>query len=56
MAIRDLIPWSGVGDVTVRRGDPLDPVISLHRQMNRVLDDVFRDFDLAPLGAAERFL
>jgi HSP20 family protein len=57
--MRDLIPWRGGRDVTVRRGDPdvnvrrrehLDPFLALHREMNRVFDDVFRGFDLMPFG------
>jgi HSP20 family protein len=50
MAIRDLIPWSNQGrEVSVRRGED-NPVFTLHREMNRLFDDVFRGFDLAPFG------
>ncbi|HTV26404.1 MAG TPA: Hsp20/alpha crystallin family protein [Xanthobacteraceae bacterium] len=64
MAMRDLIPWRGGRDVTVRRGDPdvnvrrrehLDPFLALHREMNRVFDDVFRGFDLMPFGSDRIF-
>ena len=50
MAIKDLIPWNRGRDVTVRRGPDQDPFLTLHREMNRLFDDVFRGFDLAPLG------
>jgi HSP20 family protein len=53
MAVRDLIPWSRVRDVSVRRGED-NPVLTLHREMNRLFDDFFRGFDLAPFGS-ERF-
>ncbi|MBX6327256.1 MAG: Hsp20/alpha crystallin family protein [Pseudolabrys sp.] len=54
MAIRDLIPWSRGRDVAVRRGDDLNPFLTLHREMNRLFDDFFRGFDLAPFGT-DRF-
>lgn len=56
MAIRDLIPWSNRGrEMTVRRGEDNNPFLTLHREMNRLFDDVFRGVDLAPLGT-DRFL
>jgi HSP20 family protein len=55
MAIRDLIPWNNRGrDVNVRRGDDGNPFLSLHREMNRLFDDAFRNFDLAPFGNVGR--
>jgi HSP20 family protein len=54
MAIRDLIPWNRGRDLTVHRGDELHPLLTLHREMNRVFDDAFRGFDLAQFGAADR--
>ena len=54
MAIKDLIPWSRGRDVTVRRGEDLNPFVSLHREMNRLFDEAFRGVDLAPLGLSER--
>ena len=51
MAIRDLVPWPSRGrDVSVHRGDVTNPFITLHREMNRLFDDVFRGFDLNPFG------
>ena len=54
MAIRDLIPWNRGRDVSVRRSEETNPVLTLHREMNRLFDDVFRGFDLAPFGT-DRF-
>jgi HSP20 family protein len=34
----------------VRRGDEVSPFLTLHREMNRLFNDVFRGFDLAPFG------
>jgi len=51
MAMKDLIPWSRGRDVSVRRGEALDPFTALQRDMNRLFDDFFRGFDLAPLGS-----
>jgi HSP20 family protein len=55
MAIRDLIPWNRGREMTVHRGEELTPFLTLHREMNRLFDDVFRGFDLAPF-ATDRFL
>jgi HSP20 family protein len=51
MAMKDLIPWNRQGDVTVRRGEAVNPFLALHREMNRLFDEAFRGFDLAPFGA-----
>jgi HSP20 family protein len=54
MAIRDLIPWNNRGrDLSVRRDDG-NPFLSLHREMNRLFDDAFRSFGLAPFGNVDR--
>lgn len=56
MAIRDLIPWNNRGrDVSVRRGEETNPVLTLHREMNRLFDDVFRGFDISPFGSDRLF-
>jgi HSP20 family protein len=48
MAIRDLIPWTNRGrDVGMHRGEEVNPFLTLHREMNRLFDDVFRGFDVA---------
>jgi HSP20 family protein len=49
MAMRDLVPWRRSRDVSVRRGE-VSPFLTLHREMNRLFDDVFRGFDLTPFG------
>jgi HSP20 family protein len=54
MAARDLIPWSRGRDVTVRRGEEPNPFVALHREVNRLFDDVFRGFDLMPFRS-DRF-
>jgi HSP20 family protein len=55
MAIRDLIPWNRGRDLTVRRGEELNPFLTLHREMNRLFDDVSRGFDLTPFGNGRFF-
>jgi len=50
MDMRELIPWNRGRGVTVRRSDDANPLLTLHREMNRVFDDVVRGFDLAPFG------
>jgi HSP20 family protein len=61
MAIRDLIPWSRQENrlpATVSaeqdRGD--HPLLSLHREVNRLFDDVFRGFGVPSLGGLDRGL
>jgi HSP20 family protein len=51
MAIRDLVPWSRNQELAPSRGT-YDPFMTLHREMNRLFDDVFRGFgapSLSPL-------
>jgi HSP20 family protein len=51
MAIRDLVPWNSRGrEVSGRRDEEPHPILSLHREMNRLFDDVFRGFDLSPFS------
>jgi HSP20 family protein len=55
MAIRDLIPWNNRGrDLSIRRSEEGNPFLAFHREMNRLFDDAFRSFDLAPFGNLER--
>jgi HSP20 family protein len=54
MAVRDLIPWNRGREITARRDEERDPFLTLHREMNRLFDDVFRGFDLTPFGT-DRF-
>src|SRR5260370_5756332 len=55
MNVRDLIPWNRGREVTVRRGEETYPLLTLHREMNRLFDKVFRGFDLTSFGS-ERVL
>jgi HSP20 family protein len=55
MAFRDLIPWNNQGRNIVQRGADVHPFLALHREMNRMFDDAFRGFDLAPFGSARAF-
>lgn len=43
MAIRDLIPWTKNQELAPAR-DNYDPFLTLHREMNRLFDDIFRGF------------
>jgi HSP20 family protein len=55
MTFRDRIPWNRGRDVAVRRSQEANPFLMLHREMNRMFDDVFRGFDLAPSGGERAF-
>ena len=48
MAVRDLIPWgrnrSSVPS-SMQQSDEASPFLTLHREMNRLFDDVFNRFD-----------
>jgi HSP20 family protein len=60
MSVRDLIPWgrnNGNQLPRVFRDDDRDPFLSLHREVNRLFDDVFRGFDsrLPALGRLSSF-
>jgi HSP20 family protein len=55
MAIKDLIPWNNKGrEVDFQRATDTHPFFSLQREMNRMFDDAFRGFDLAPFGMTSR--
>ena len=51
MAIRDLIPWSKPQELAPAR-DGFDPFLTLHREMNRLFDDVFRGFGSPGLSSS----
>ena len=53
MTIRDLIPWNRGGRDIARRGE--DPLLMLHREMNRLFDNAFHGFDMAPWGPGRFF-
>jgi HSP20 family protein len=47
MSVRDLIPWgrnNGSQVPNLLRDDDRDPFLSLHREVNRLFDDVLRGF------------
>lgn len=48
MSVRDLIPWgrSNNRGPAPYRDEDRSPFLSLHREMNRMFDDFFRDFDM----------
>src|SRR6201997_3367536 len=51
MALRDLIPRNnGSRDVSLHGNQP-SPFLALHREMNRLFDDAFRSFDIAPFSS-----
>lgn len=60
MAIRDLIPWgrqeSRAPERTDDRSDQQHPLMSLHRDVNRLFDDVFRGFGVPALSGWGRSL
>lgn len=47
MSVHDLIPWGRSNNQipTVFRDGDRDPFLSLHREVNRLFDDVWRSFD-----------
>lgn len=56
MSVRDLMPWgrnNGNRAPTIYRDEERNPFLSLHREMNRLFDDVFRaiDRDLPAFGS-----
>jgi HSP20 family protein len=59
MSVRDLIPWGRSNNQvpTVFRDDDRNPFLSLHREVNRLFDDVFRSFDgrLPAFGSLSSF-
>jgi HSP20 family protein len=50
MAMRDLIPWARNRDVMPDfwHDERMSPFLTLHREMNRLMDDVFRNFTSSP--------
>lgn len=52
MNMRDLIPWGRNAQTTPSPyREEGDPFMTLHREMNRLFDDVFRGLDTAPFGS-----
>jgi len=51
MSMRDLIPWGRNQQAPSRYRDDGDPFMTLHREMNRLFDDVFRGLDIPQIPA-----
>ena len=45
MAVRDLIPWGRHRSPVPSTSDEVNPFLTLHREMNRLFDDVFSRFE-----------
>ena len=49
MNVRDLVPWTRANDrgrnLPASQESSANPLLTLHREMNRLFDDVFRGFD-----------
>jgi HSP20 family protein len=45
MNVKDLIPWSRAENKTPTLYRDSDPFMALHREVNRLFDDMFRGFD-----------
>src|SRR5256885_10878365 len=52
MALRDLSPWRGRRELA-NRERAASPLSSLHQEMDRVFDDFFGDWSLAPFRGLE---
>jgi HSP20 family protein len=50
MNMKDLIPWNRAENKTPALYRDGDPFVALHREVNRLFDDVFRGFDQFPMG------
>ena len=48
MTIRDLINRGS--NLSVRRGEEVNPFMTLHREVNRLFDEAFRGFEITPFG------
>lgn len=52
MAVRSLLPWRRRSEnqaPSLFRNDNGDPFLTLHREVNRLFDDAFRNFGVGPL-------
>ncbi|MGE7157098.1 Hsp20/alpha crystallin family protein [Methylorubrum rhodesianum] len=59
MSVRDLIPWGRSTNAPVpnrMRDEPASPLLMLHREMNRLFDDVFSGFGTEAFAPAMRNL
>lgn len=58
MAMRDLIPWTRSRDIMLDfwRDERTSPFLTLHREMNRLMDEMFRSISSAPLMSGADFM
>lgn len=57
MSVRDLIPWNRGTSAPVSqapRTEPPHPLLTLHREVNRLFDDVFSGFGVGTTGLSAR--
>jgi HSP20 family protein len=54
MTIKDLIPWNKGRSMPFEGSEDVHPFLTMHREMNRMFDQVFRGFDLTPLSMDRR--
>jgi len=54
MAMRELKPWNRGRELSAPFGAAFSPLMNLRQEMDRVFDDTFRGFGLAPLGLTDR--
>jgi HSP20 family protein len=52
--MRDLIPWNRGRDVTTRRLGAEHPLMTFQRDLDRMFDDLWQNFDLPVFGRFER--
>jgi HSP20 family protein len=58
MNVRDLIPWNRNATAPAPASlsnEPVSPFLTLHREMNRLFDDVFNGFGSVPALAGRNF-
>jgi HSP20 family protein len=53
MATRELKPWNRGRELSAPFGATFSPLMNLRQEMDRLFDDTFRGFGLAPLGLAD---
>jgi HSP20 family protein len=54
MTIKDLIPWNRGRSMPFESSEEVHPFLAMHREMNRMFDEVFRGFDLTALSMDRR--
>jgi HSP20 family protein len=54
MAMRELKPWNRGRELSAPFSAAFNPLMNMRQEMDRLFDDTFRGFALAPLGLEER--